>query len=283
MVDVVVVPHRLEQLIRESQRQHVLDGLLAEVVVDAEYRGGGNHAGDDPVQFPRALEVVAEWLLDHDPAPPPRKLLCQPVGAELVDDRLEQSWRDGQVERMIAAGAAGLVEISDRLGQVAERLLVADLTWHEPDAFRELFPHFLSEGGSGMLLDGCVHDLGEVLMGPLPPREPDQREAGRQQATIGKVVDRWHQLLGRQVAGDAEDHQYARARNPRETPIMRIAKRVGAHHRDHRWAALCLELLAHRALKSDVVVTLRERKACWLIAPPIVGRAITDARSCWLQ
>jgi hypothetical protein len=40
-----------------------------------------------------------------------------------------------------------------------------------------------------------------------------------------------------------------------------------------------LELLAHRALESDVVVTLRERKACSLIAPPIVGRAITDARS----
>jgi hypothetical protein len=50
----------------------------------------------------------------------------------------------------------------------------------------------------------------------------------------------------------------------------------------------CLELLAHRALESDVVVTLRERPvpfarsargACSLIAPPIVGRAITDARS----
>jgi hypothetical protein len=63
---------------------------------------------------------------------------------------------------------------------------------------------------------------------------------------------------------------------------MRFAKRVGTHHSDHRRRALCLELLAHRALESDVVVTLRERKACSLIAPPIVGRAITDARS-WLQ
>jgi hypothetical protein len=42
-----------------------------------------------------------------------------------------------------------------------------------------------------------------------------------------------------------------------------------------------LELLAHRALESDVVVTLRERKACSLIAPPNVGRAIADARSYW--
>ena len=35
-VDVVGVPDRLEQLVGEAQRQQVLDGLLAQVVVDAE-------------------------------------------------------------------------------------------------------------------------------------------------------------------------------------------------------------------------------------------------------
>ena len=35
--------------------------------------------------------------------------------------------------------------------------------------------------------------------------------------------------------------------------------------------------------RSAVVVTLRERKACSLIAPPIVGRAISDARSSMLS
>jgi hypothetical protein len=38
-------------------------------------------------------------------------------------------------------------------------------------------------------------------------------------------------------------------------------------------------LLAHGALGSDVVVALREQKAHSLIPPPIVGRAIADARS----
>jgi hypothetical protein len=37
--------------------------------------------------------------------------------------------------------------------------------------------------------------------------------------------------------------------------------------------------LAHRARESDVVVSLREQKARSLIVPPIVGRAISDARS----
>ena len=38
VVDVVAVPDRLEQLVGEAQRQHVLDGLLAQVVVDPEHR-----------------------------------------------------------------------------------------------------------------------------------------------------------------------------------------------------------------------------------------------------
>ena len=36
VVDVVAVPQRLEHAVGEAERQHVLDGLLAQVVVDAE-------------------------------------------------------------------------------------------------------------------------------------------------------------------------------------------------------------------------------------------------------
>ena len=38
-VDVVAVPQRLEHAVGEAERQHVLDRLLAEVVVDAEDLG----------------------------------------------------------------------------------------------------------------------------------------------------------------------------------------------------------------------------------------------------
>ena len=38
MIDIVVVPHRLEQLVREAKRQHVLNRFLAEVVIDAKHR-----------------------------------------------------------------------------------------------------------------------------------------------------------------------------------------------------------------------------------------------------
>ena len=44
------------------------------------------------------------------------------------------------------------------------------------------------------------HELREVLVAPVAAGEAEQREVGRQQAAVGQVVDRRHQLLARQVA-----------------------------------------------------------------------------------
>ncbi len=234
VVDVVVVPHRLEQLIGEPQRHHVLDGFLAQIVVDPEHRPRREDRRDDLVELASTGQVVTERLLDHHPAPPAGLLLGQSVRTQLIDDRLEQPRRDGQIERVVAAGAAGLVQIGDRVGQFGEGLVVADLTGNESDALRQLPPDLLAEGRPGVLLDGRVDDLGEVLVGPVAPGEADQGEARGQQAAIGQVVDRRHQLLGGQVAGHPEDHQDARSGDPREPTILRVAKRIGPVGGEHQ-------------------------------------------------
>jgi hypothetical protein len=59
---------------------------------------------------------------------------------------------------------------------------------------------------NGVLLHRVVGDLREVLVFPVPAGEPDQGEAGRQQPSVGQVIDGRHQLLAGQVAGDAEQH-----------------------------------------------------------------------------
>ena len=89
--------------------------------------------------------------------------------------------------------------------------------------FGQLLPDLLAERRTGVLLDRGVHDLGEVLVLPVPAGEPDQSETGGQQPAVGQVVDRRHQLLGREVAGDPEDHQHAGTGDPRESPVLRIA------------------------------------------------------------
>ena len=61
---------------------------------------------------------------------------------------------------------------------------------------------------------------------PVPAGEADQRELGRQQPAVGQVVDRGHQLLAGQVAGDAEDHHRARPRDPRQPLVALVPQRV---------------------------------------------------------
>ena len=115
VVDVVGVPDRLEHLVREPQRQQVLDRLLAEVVVDPEDRVGREHRLDDVVQLAGRLQVVAERLLDDDPAPLLAVLRRQPGPRELLGDHREELRRDRQVERVVAAGAADPVQVGDRV------------------------------------------------------------------------------------------------------------------------------------------------------------------------
>src|SRR5690606_16614092 len=87
-------------------------------------------------------------------------------------------------------------------------------------------PHRLLERGAGVLLDRLVDDLAEVLVLPVPAGEPGQGEPRRQQPPVGQVVDRGHQLLAGQVAGDPEDRQTAGTGDPRQPLVQRIPQRV---------------------------------------------------------
>ena len=95
-------------------------------------------------------------------------------------------------------------------GEQVEGRVVVEGARHEPEALGERAPDLLAERGAGVLAHRVVDDLAEVLVGPVAPGEPDEREAGRQQAAVGEVVDRRHQLLAGEVAGHAEEHQRAR-------------------------------------------------------------------------
>ncbi len=243
VVDVVGVPDRLEHVVGEAHRQDVLDRLLAEVVVDAEDRPRGEDGGQHVVELARRLEVVAEGLLDHHATPRGHpggvdRRLGQPVLLELRHHGAEERRGDGEVEGRVAAGAARLVELAHGPAQGGEGVVVVEVARHEAEALGELAPHLLAEGRACVLLDRVVDDLREVLVGPVAPGEADEREARGQQPAVGEVVDRRHDLLAGQVAGDAEEHQARRARDAREPSVLGIPERVGSHHAadQPRWA-----------------------------------------------
>ncbi len=72
VLDVVAVPDRLEEGVRESEVEDVLDRLLAEVVVDPEDVLLGEGAVQDLVERARRGEVAAERLLERRLGPPRR-------------------------------------------------------------------------------------------------------------------------------------------------------------------------------------------------------------------
>ena len=66
VVDVLPVPDRLEDPVREPKHQDVLHRLLAEVVIDAEDLILAEDLVHDAGELRRRREVVTERLLDHD-------------------------------------------------------------------------------------------------------------------------------------------------------------------------------------------------------------------------
>ena len=153
---------------------------------------------------------------------------------QLLGDLRERLRRDRQVERVVALRAAVAVELVERRLRAVERGVVVELALHEPDADLQLAPDVLVERGARVLLDRVVHLALEVLVVPVAAGEPDQAEPGRQQAAVREVVDRRHELLARQVAGDAEDDQRARARDAVEPPIGRRRGADCARRRSRR-------------------------------------------------
>ena len=75
----------------------------------------------------------------------------QPVLLELTDHVAEERRRDREVERVVAAGAADLVELLDGAPQLVERDVVVEVAGDEPEALGELPPHLLAELGAGVL------------------------------------------------------------------------------------------------------------------------------------
>ena len=94
VVDVAAVPDRLEDAVGEAEDHQVLDGLLAEVVIDAVDLRLVEGRGQLLVQRARRGEVAAERLLDDDP--PPGRLVRSGTVPWLRPARARAPWRSGR-------------------------------------------------------------------------------------------------------------------------------------------------------------------------------------------
>ena len=139
-LDVVAVPDRLEDRVREPQVEDLGEPHLPEEVVDPVELVLAQVDLELGLQRARRLEVVPERLLDHD-----ARVLGQARAGQAVDDHPEQRRRDLEVEdRMLGlpssalatrSNVAGLGEVAGQIGEprreARERRLV-DLSRRRP-------------------------------------------------------------------------------------------------------------------------------------------------------
>ncbi len=226
LIDVGTVPHRLEQHVGKPHRHDVLHRLLAQVVIDAEDLIVPEDVPHQPVELPSAAQVVAEGFLDHRAPPAAPARIGQPVLAQLLHYLRERFRWHREVEGEVATDGPESVQLAQRRRQPLEGLVVVERALDEPESASQLLPHRLPKRSPRVPLHALAHHRGELLVGPLPAREPDQGKPGRQQPPVGQVVNRGQDLFPGKIAGDPENHHAGRSRHPRQTQIRRIPQRI---------------------------------------------------------
>ena len=197
MVDVVVVPHRLEEFVGEPQRQHVLHSLLAKIVIDAEHRGGREDAGA------RSGSVPERWrdrgrTVSRSPPGSTDRAAARPGHASVADRRRSGTAPAGWIGRTRDCRRCRAPRRDRRSSRPGGRRIPrcrsrqARTGCLRKAAARPLLG---TEFAHAALTAACTI-IGEVLVRPVSTGEPDQREARWQQTAVGQVIDRRHELLG---------------------------------------------------------------------------------------
>ena len=101
MIDILRIPQRLEQRIAETHRHQVLDGLFAQVVVDAVNLCLVEMRGQRRVERARGLAVTSKGFFNNDPS-----VLARDVEVmQSLGQRPEQAGRDREIKGLHHIGA----------------------------------------------------------------------------------------------------------------------------------------------------------------------------------
>ena len=204
VVDVAVVPHRLEDAVGEAQDEDVLDGLLAEVVIDPIDLLLGKHREQNAVELPPRLEVVPEGLLDDDAHPAffDRREALRP---EPADDRLVGVGRRREVEDAVGRSAPLLLDRLERDPQAAVEIGVAEIAGHVAYAVGKVARAALRRRRE--LAGASFEMLAEGVVGILGAADADDGEVRRDRPVPVQMRDGGREQPSREVARRAEDHE----------------------------------------------------------------------------
>ena len=209
VVDVVLVPQRLEHAVREPKREEVLDGLLAEVVIDSIDLVLLPVCEHVLVELQRRREIGAERLLDDDALPARTGLEIRLV--EVVAEQAEEARGDREVEEDVAAGAVEKIELLHLRLQRLEERHVGEAAGHVIEAVDEVLPDLRVELLARVeLLDVLAHARAERRGVERVHRRAEQREVLGEEPVAREVVECRDEKTLREITGGAEHQHHAR-------------------------------------------------------------------------
>jgi hypothetical protein len=214
VVDVLAVPDRLEQPVREPQRQDVLRRLLPEEVVDAKHLILAEHGVHLSVQPAGAREVRPERLLHDHPG-----ALHHPRLTKAPHHALRRLRGHAEVVKATRRASQFPVRLRNRGrepgGSRAGR--------HEPQAPGERLPLGQLHGTPAELLARFAGEVPKAVVADLFQRRPHDAVL-RHQAGAAKVQEPRQELAPRQVAARPEQHDDVRlqGRDDRRFRVVRV-------------------------------------------------------------
>ena len=193
------VPQRLEQRVREPQRQQVLHRLFAQVVVDAEDAVLVEHAAHGFVDLHARGVVRADGLLENDAA----MFAGQACRGETQRRRpVELRRRGHEIQDAIVAGERGAQRVRALRGAITrlERCVGDARQQVRQRVFLEKFRQYV-------FAQRGFDDLAELLVGHGMPRGTDEGERRRHQLLATQVIQRRPDHALRQIAGGAKQNE----------------------------------------------------------------------------
>ena len=127
VIDVAAVPDRLENSVGETERHDVLDGLFAQIVIDAVDLLFVDFFEQLLVQRLGRFQIVPERLFDDHAPPVVVALLHQSGGREFLHDRTEETGRGGEVVEEILMGRVLLIHLGEKVFELRVEFVVAEI------------------------------------------------------------------------------------------------------------------------------------------------------------
>ena len=206
--NVVPVPQRLEDAVRETCYQHILNRLLTQIMIDTVNLLLVEIPEQFAVKLHRARVIVSERFFD-DKALPSSRLAGQPRVMQRLCHGGIHKRRYGKVIKIIGIAYNRLRE---RLEACFQPLVIGRIVRvHRMivQARSKTFYRFVvDERSRSKLFHSAGHFVTKLAVGQRCASHPEYPELFGHQSLIIHIVERGDQLAPCQISGRSEDYQY---------------------------------------------------------------------------